>query len=191
MPPKETLYFIAIIPPPEICEEITRYKQDFAERYSCRAALKLIPHITLKAPFKIPPAEHTRLLEWFHSLALDVQPFHIQLKDFGVFPKKVSPVIYIRALMNEHLQKLQDSIINAFRKTFPQVSIPPTEQNFSAHLTIAYRDLKPEDFSAAWTAYRDKKYDANFTVTQFHVLQHDETKWNIIDTYSLAGLQNH
>ncbi len=190
MLPKESLYFIAIIPPTEICDAITRYKQDFAEQYSCKAALKLIPHITLKAPFKISPAEHLHLLEWFHSLGLQVPPFGIHLKDFGAFPKKVSPVIFVRALMNEDLQKLQYSMIRAFGKTFPQVSIADTELKYSPHLTIAYRDLKPVDFSAAWREFQQEKYEADFAVADFHLLQHDEKKWNVIATYPLAGIQN-
>jgi 2'-5' RNA ligase len=65
---KENLYFIAIIPSPAICDEITVFNQEFADRFSCRAALKLIPHVTLKAPFKLAPSQRNQLLGWFKQL---------------------------------------------------------------------------------------------------------------------------
>jgi 2'-5' RNA ligase len=185
MPSKENLYFIAIIPSAEICEAITVFKEDFAHRFLCRAALKLVPHITLKAPFKLPPSEHMQLLDWFKTLEVPAHPFNIDLNGFDVFPKKSSPVIFVQAKMNEQLKALQMAIIASFKRAFSNIHIGDFEMNFKPHITIAYRDLQPVMYVEAWKEYKVKKYDANFAVTSFHLLQHDEKKWYIIDTYTL------
>ena len=49
MSARANLYFIAIIPPQEICEAITAIKQDFAERFKSSKALKIIPHNHFKS----------------------------------------------------------------------------------------------------------------------------------------------
>lgn len=182
---KENLYFIAIIPPAEICDAITGFKQDFADRFSCKAALKLVPHITLKAPFKLAPPEHAPLLEWFQKLNVPFQSFNIELRDFGVFPKKYSPVVFVQPLMNEHLGSLQTAIQTSFKTAFPQIKISETEMKFHPHITIAYRDLDPKIFVEAWKEYGAKEYHAMMKVNNFHLLQHDGKNWNVIASYFL------
>ncbi len=185
MVPKEQLYFIAYILPAGIGETITGFKKDFADRFSCRAALKLIPHLTLKAPFRLPPEEHGSLLEWFNTLEVPVPPFPIELRDFGVFPKKSSPVVFVNVALNESLEVLQRAIINGFKKNWPQLLVGDHEINFRPHITIAYRDLDPAMFVEAWKIYSIKKYSAIAPVKDFHLLQHDDKKWNIIGTSPL------
>ena len=64
----DKLYFIAILPPAEISVEITAFTIDMDVLYSSKAALKSMPHITLKAPFKLPAQKHGDLLQWFSNL---------------------------------------------------------------------------------------------------------------------------
>ncbi|MGK7915884.1 MAG: hypothetical protein AB4038_10100 [Prochloraceae cyanobacterium] len=40
------LFFIALLPPEEIQQNVTKIQQHFAQVYSSRAALKSPPHIT-------------------------------------------------------------------------------------------------------------------------------------------------
>jgi 2'-5' RNA ligase len=182
---KENLYFIAIIPSPSICDEITVFKQEFADRFSCRAALKLIPHVTLKAPFKLAPSQRNQLLGWFKQLHVPVRVFDMEIRDFGVFSKKSSPVVFMQVVLNEYLQVLQSSIVNSFTTGFPHINISETEKNFHPHITIAYRDLDPILFKEAWEEYKGKRYGAIIKVNDFHLLQHDEKQWNVIASYNL------
>src|SRR4051812_20121753 len=96
----ENLYFISIIPPQKIREAVTEIKQDFAERFKSSKALKVIPHITLKAPFKFPSEKHTEVLRWFVSMNVTTNFFQQELKDFGNFANKRNPVIFIEPVMN-------------------------------------------------------------------------------------------
>lgn len=68
------LYFIALLPPAAVAEEITIFKHYIAQHYSSRRALRVMPHITLKAPFKQAETEHKNALQWFDNLVLSPKP---------------------------------------------------------------------------------------------------------------------
>ena len=182
---KENLYFIALIPQREVREEITTFKNDFANRFKSKKALKVYPHITLKAPFKFPEDSHANVINWFDNLKISHRPFNVNLKNFDAFHNKHNPVVFINPVITEELIKIQREILVDFKKLFPG-NVHPVDLNFKPHVTIAYRDLEPEQFSKAWSEYKDKKYSAVFKVNGFYLLQHDKKKWNLISTYSLS-----
>src|SRR5947209_8422873 len=114
MPFLENLYLIALIPKRELREKITAIKQDFAGRFNSSKALKIYAHITLKAPFKLPTDAHNKLLNWFNNLQIEQHQFSIELKDFGAFPNKKSPVVYIHPISTTAILRLQNKILIGF-----------------------------------------------------------------------------
>jgi hypothetical protein len=42
---RQNLYFIAIIPPGKICDDVEVFKKDFAGRFGAKEALKNVAHI--------------------------------------------------------------------------------------------------------------------------------------------------
>ena len=183
----ENLYFIAIIPKKELREKITAFKQDFANRFNSKKALKVFPHITLKAPFKFSPGMHEELLRWFYDLHLLQKPFIVQLKNFGAFNNKRNPVVFVQPVITKELQALQQQLIASFSSVFP-AHIHKTDLDFHPHITIAYRDLSFEIFMQAWSEYKYKSFDKIFEVDAVYLLQHDSKKWNIIATHNLTHL---
>ena len=181
---KENLYFIALIPKRELRENITAFKQDFASRFNSSKALKVYPHITLKAPFKLVDTDHEKLLQWFSHLHVNQKPFTIELKNFEAFTNKKSPVLYIHPIATQPLLWLQIKIILGFIENISD-TVDKSDLVFKPHVTVAYRDLSPEMFAKAWEEYKHKKFDAEFEVDAFYLLQHDSKKWNIISTYNL------
>lgn len=181
---KENLYFIALIPNRELRDKITLLKQDFANRFNSNKALKVYPHITLKAPFKCKETAHRELVNWFDGLKIKQQAFSIRLKNFGAFENKNSPVIYVNPILNNELKYLQKELIASFSSLFPG-DIHAVDINFHPHVTIAYRDLSPAMFKQAWEEYNEKVFDDVFDVNAFYLLQHDTKKWNIISTKNL------
>jgi 2'-5' RNA ligase len=177
---KESIYFIAIIPPGDICDSITAFRMDFADRFKSKSALRIIPHITLKAPFKIR-ADQDGISRWFQKLSFHTGPFQMELKDFGVFNNKRHPVVFAKPVMNAPLSSLQKEIIRSFRVTYPEIAVTENELKFHPHITIAYRDLGFAEFSEAWKEYAKKKYSAVFEVDSIALLQHDGKGWNVID----------
>ncbi|GEP50146.1 hypothetical protein FNO01nite_08180 [Flavobacterium noncentrifugens] len=178
----EKLYFIAIVPPKEISEEITLIKQDFEKNYESSRALKVMPHITLKAPFKLFESDHQHLLKWFEKINIPIQKFIVELKDFKSFPNPEQPVIYVHPEKSDAMNQLQKALIQEFKSTFRGVKSNTADSGFNPHMTVAYRDLKPEQFEKAWEIYQHKRYEAKFSAEAFHLLQHDGTKWNVIAT---------
>jgi len=178
------LYFIALIPRRELREKVTAFKQDFANRFNSKKALKIFPHITLKAPFKFSPGMHGELLRWFNDLHLLQNQFSIQLKNFGAFENKRNPVVFVQPILTKELKALQQQLIASFTSFFPS-DIHQMDVKFSPHITVAYRDLTPEMFTKAWREYQHKQFDASFEVDAIYLLQHDSKKWNIIATHNL------
>lgn len=183
---KANLYFIAIIPPQEIREAVTEIKKDFAERFKSSKALRVILHITLKAPFKFPSEQHTELLRWFALTPVTVNSFQQELKDFGRFANKRNPVIFIEPVMNESIKQLQKNVLNHFIKSFGKEQVAQNEYKFNPHMTVAYRDLQYHQFKIAWEEYQSKKFQATFEVNSFHLLQHDGKQWNSVKEMRLS-----
>jgi 2'-5' RNA ligase len=180
----QNLYFIALISRRELREKITAIKHDFATRFNSRTALKVYPHITLKAPFKLAASAHNELMKWFTDLHVLQQSFTVQLKNFDAFNNKKNPVIFVRPVITKDLQSLQQQIIASFSSAFPAL-LHPVDKEFHPHITVAYRDLTPEMFTKAWSEYQHKTFDASFDVDAVYLLQHDSKKWNIIATHNL------
>ena len=169
---KENLYFIALIPKRELREKINDFKNDFADRFSSKKALKVYPHITLKAPFKLSADTHKEILNWFSDLRINQKPISLLLRNFGAFPNKNNPVVYINPVVTKELQLMQREIIASFSSIFP-ADIHPVDIKFKPHVTVAYRDLAPDMFSKAWKEYKDKSFDAKFEINTFYLLQHN------------------
>ncbi|GLU52089.1 2'-5' RNA ligase family protein [Dyadobacter frigoris] len=181
----ENLYFLAIIPPEDISRKITKIQEDIADRFESRASLKVMPHITLKAPFKFPVSAHEIVLDWFENLHISVFHFNLELKDFGAFHNKNKPVIFLKPVPDLSLMTLQKQILLDFRNAFPDESIMDLELDFHPHLTVAYRDLKVGTFQEAWREFEVKEFPETFEVCNFHLLKHDGKKWNIIRSFIL------
>lgn len=184
----DQLYFIAIIPPEPILSDITSFKQDIADRFHSKAALKIVPHITLKAPFKLPAHEHDEVIYWFKHLQISQSAFSIALNDFGAFDKR-HPVIFVQPVLTPALKSVQREIITSFKKRFPTAGLMANEKKFNPHMTIAYRDLAPTAFREAWQEYGEKQYRVSFEADRFHLLQHLSGKWAVIEDFLLPVTQ--
>ena len=184
MSKNDNLYFIALIPQQELCDEINNFKNDFAKRFNSKKALKVMPHITLKAPFKLTADVHADLLKWFANLHFTGQAFTVELKDFGAFQNGYHPVVFINPVMNTELSLMQKEIITGFKNYFP-AQVEHSDSKFRPHLTIAYRDLTLQKFREAWKEYKAKCFHAILEVTGIYLLQHDTRQWNIILKNSL------
>ncbi|HEX6915072.1 MAG TPA: 2'-5' RNA ligase family protein, partial [Chitinophagaceae bacterium] len=95
-----SLYFVAVIPPQPLCGKITAVKQDFRERFHSSHALRLVPHITLKAPFSFPDEKKPEVLDWFAQLPVPAAAFRQKLSGFDCFRSKRNPVIFIVPELN-------------------------------------------------------------------------------------------
>jgi len=182
---QQNLYFIAIIPPNDISQEVTAFRNDFKNNYNSRAALKNMPHITLKAPFKTEAHLHEQVIHWFNNLDVPIAPFDLELHNFGMFDNIKNPVVYVHPMPNEAMATLQKAVLNGFESAFPGIPVHFHEHTFSPHMTIAYRDLAYAEFIKAWQGYSTKEYNSQFEVNSFYLLQHNGTAWKVVAEHTL------
>lgn len=181
----DNLYFAAIIPPKDIVDKVIDIQRNFVDRFNSKRSLKVIPHITLKAPFTVPSDLYENVLKWFSLFVTNVKKFEQKLDGFGSFPNKISPVVFIKPVMNDSLVELQKQFLQHFLQYLPKELVAGIEYNYHPHMTVAYRDLTPANFRLAWNEYKSKAFKASFTVENFYLLQHDRKQWNIIATHPL------
>jgi 2'-5' RNA ligase len=176
---RTSLFFIALIPDRDLREKIHAIKKDFSQRFESHKALKVYPHITLKAPFKCSQGGKRELLNWFSETSVQQKPFLLYLKGFGAFHNKNNPVIFINPVASNELMRIQKELMVGFNSIFPAY-IHPVDVSFKPHITVAYRDLSPQMFSHAWQEYKDKTFKDVFDVHTIYLLEHDTKKWNVI-----------
>src|SRR5882672_7021636 len=89
MNPSRERYFVAIVPPTPLLEEINEMKFFVEANYDSRAALRSPPHITMHMPFEWKPAKEQELIRQLDRFASACEPVSIDLDGFGSFPPRV------------------------------------------------------------------------------------------------------
>lgn len=184
MPAKQhPLYFLAIIPPSPIVEELQAFKEYFRDKYSSKASLNSPPHVTLHMPFRFSDKKKDRMVLSLEKVAASIHSFELELKDFAAFTPRV---IYADVVQNMALAELQKSVVEACRLDLKLLNANYKDQAYHPHVTLAFRDLKKPAFAEAWKEFGSKKYNAHFLVKQFHLLKHDGAKWSVDTSFFLA-----
>jgi len=173
------LYFIAIVTPETINQQVLEWKRYMLEQFHCKVALKSPAHITLIPPFGMAHTAQPELQELLEPFAAQQQSFIIRLKNFAAFKPKV---IYADVLPNPLLSALQTGLEATLLQSgrFP---VKKEDRPFHPHITIANRDLEKEDFPAAWQHFQQLAYEASFTANVITLLKHNEHKWEIAATF--------
>ncbi|MBZ9631307.1 2'-5' RNA ligase family protein [Salegentibacter sp. LM13S] len=169
-----SLYFLATIPPEEVCKQIESLKKEIAEKYEAKHALKLPAHITLQIPFKLPETEEERLIDILDRFTEKQKSFEINLRDFGRFSQKV---IFINIQQHEEIIKLHAELQQVLNKNF---SLKKHEKfsKIHPHITLASRDLHYKQFPKAWADFKEREFEASFTANSFTLLKHDGKQWH-------------
>ncbi|PKD20208.1 hypothetical protein APR41_14595 [Salegentibacter salinarum] len=169
------LYFLAIIPPENICKRVKSLKEEIAEKYEAKHALKLPAHITLQIPFKIPESEEEKLGELLIYFTENQKAFKISLTDFGRFSQKV---IFINIQQHKEIIKLHANLQQVLNKNFNFKK----HEKFSKihpHITLASRDLHYKQFPNAWANFKEREFQASFTAKSLALLKHDGKQWHM------------
>jgi len=175
-----SLYFIALIPPDDICREVHAFKEDIARQYNSIKSLKIIPHITLKAPFTTGVLKKDDMIVWFNNMAITTGPFETVLDGFSFFDNPKNPVIFVKPMPSTPLHVLQKEVIHGFQKQFPDSTVHPADKIFHPHMTIAYRDLAYAEFINARKVYEAKTYNNSFITNALFLLKHNSLEWKVV-----------
>ena len=175
-PNQHPLYFIAILPPSNIRDEIRLIKEEIKKNYDVKHALKLPAHITLQIPFRISEEQELLLLSKLTSFVNDIDSFKVEMNGFGHFSKNVifvkvsnhSPFIKLHADLKEMINSVVD------------LKSHEISSKIHPHLTIAVRDLKRSNFSAIWQNFENKAYSNSFMAKSLVLLKHNGKNWDVI-----------
>ena len=171
---EDSLYFIALIPPEKISSTLFGFKQEVAQKYLSKAALRSPPHVTLHMPFKLTAKKKDKLVNSLTKLCLGHEAFSITLNGFGAFPPRV---IYIKVEPNERLALFQKHLGELMAKNMFIHNLNYRNKPFKPHITIAFRDLNKQRFNEAWAYYSSQSFEVNFQANSITLLKHDGKIW--------------
>ena len=176
------LYFIAIVAPETINNQVLEWKHYMLQTFNCRVALKSPAHITLISPFEMPATMHHELEDVLLEFAAGQPRFPIQLKNFAAFKPRV---LYVHVLPNTHLSDLQARLEAYLIQTdFP---IKKEDRPYHPHVTIANRDLQAADFPTAWQHFQQRPYEASFVANTISLLRHNGQTWEVANSFLLGN----
>lgn len=181
-PDPRKLFFIALLPPTDIQAEITKIKEYFAREYQSSHALKSPPHITLYPPFKWLPENLPQLSQCLGKFAANYAPITVTLDGFGAFPPRV---IFIHPLKTSELMAVQADLMGYLASNLGLVDEQLKNRVFAPHITVAFKDLKPAAFKAAWPKFRTRPFSTQFTAHNLTLLIHDRQRWHICSEFPL------
>jgi 2'-5' RNA ligase len=176
-------YFLALLPPPEMQDYANQVRQQFADRYASKKAFNSPPHITIQPSFEWPTAAIESLVTHLTTWAHGYGAVPVCLSGFGAFAPRV---IFINVCRTPDLLTLQANLstdcLNEL-KIMPQMS----DWEFAPHMTVAFRDLTPENFQRAWPHFKQQQLGlSNAENGQYHfvadrltLLKHDGRRWQI------------
>jgi 2'-5' RNA ligase len=129
-------YFIGIIPPEQIYNEVLRIQQQHGDN-------RLEPHITLRPP--VTPVDAARWIQVVEQVCASLEPFEVRLPGTGTFGKRVLFV----TVASDQLIKLHDALIPDLRSFEPAVENGGRE-GFHPHMTLgrAWCGFSPDDFKS-------------------------------------------
>lgn len=172
----ESLYFIGVVPPPKLREEITQLKVLVAERFDSKHALKSPPHITLHMPFKWKDKKKEQLEEVMKSINKELEPFPVELKNFNFFEPRV---VFVDVQKNDALTELQKNVTELCRKKLNLDNANYRDRPFHPHMTIGFRDLRKPAFYEAKNYFKQRAFEGIWMVEEVSLLKYDGKRWGV------------
>ena len=172
------IYFFALVPGAPVQQEIMQYKQDAKIMFNSSRSLNSPAHITIIPPFSMELADEDKLSADLSSGLGKVKEFYIELNGFGHFGHKV---IFVNVADNQFIKDLNKKLRRVLE------SYIGLEQNFSdrfnPHITVAFKDLRPEIFPIAWKYYSEIVYHRVIKIDSIELLRHENNLWKIVRSF--------
>lgn len=168
-------YFIAIVPPEPLLSEIQRIKKDIFEKYQTKGALRSPGHVTLHMPFAFEEMKEEKLINCLQDFQFSTN-LTISLKGYACFEPRV---IYINVEEQNILTELQKQLVQYVKRNLQLFNQSDDRRGFHPHITVAFRDLKKQNFYAVWEEYKNKNLQASFHCDSICLLKHIDDRWEV------------
>lgn len=176
-------YFLALVPQGQIQQEATALKEELKSLFNIKYALKSPAHVTLKMPFNYNELKEEKLILNVQNFLHPYSPFQLQLKGFDRFGKRV---IYINVRQSAALNQLQEDL-GKFCKLKLKLNNELSDRAFHPHMTLAFKDIKPNKFDTYWQHVKSKEFKATYPVEDLALLKRIEGRWEVIHRFILKG----
>ncbi len=176
-------YFIALLPPENIREQVKEIKEEIKDKYQSKKALRLPAHITLQAPFKLEEVRLPHLLKVLEEFAATEESFDIELSGFGAFPPRVVFIEVSNPAPVKHLHKALHEVMLQILTGQEDRKYP----KFHPHITVATRDLHQNQFRPAWEEFQRRDFSASFTAHSLTVFRHNGKTWDMLRNFSFKS----
>lgn len=181
---KNKRYFIALIPPPPVYQELQALKEYFRDAYSSKAALRSPPHITLHMPFLWDEAKEHRLTSRLADFGRRQDPVKVCLDNFSCFAPRV---IFVAVTESDALSRLQKELHSFCKRELDIFNANYRDKPFHPHLTLAFRDLKKDRFVPAWKEFENREFKAEFMADKIALLKHNGKNWEVLSQVLLQS----
>ena len=171
-----SLFYIAVVCPQQVDEQINVFKDYMEQTYGCRSAKKSPAHLTVVPPFKAEDELQDELKSFVDAYNVGIVPFDIQIKGFGAFGERV---LFADVTPNQNLQELEQECMKEFVEKFPSI-IFGLKPDFNPHVTIATRDIPEGKFGEAMEYLKTRDLDITHAVKELHLLRLVRGRWEII-----------
>lgn len=176
MQDRQQLYFIAIIPPSPLLEELQKIKEHIAQKYHSYRALKSPPHITIIPPFRYPESQEGILIQALKKIQVPDRIF-ITLHNYNCFYPKV---VFIHVEKTDELDALYTHAYTVIQNEL-QIVLSQKYSSFHPHITVAFKDI---DMPLTQQIYEDLQTNfpikASFEINKLSILKHNGKIWEIM-----------
>ena len=186
MPEASTqLRLIAIVPPDPMFSFVRMQQHFIAETWGCRQSLRSPPHITLVPPFSLSPAFTELLINTLIETGANNYSFKLASSGFDAFPPRV---VFVKPNLPKELMTLYSHLKDSIGPLIPGTGGNDQDRDFHPHITIAYRDIKPEQFRKIWNYYRNIKIKLSVDVDRFCLLENIQGQWFVNREFMLKSI---
>jgi 2'-5' RNA ligase len=183
---RPNLYYIAVVAPSTVEEKVLGYKHWMQQQFGCQVALKSPAHITLISPFRLAADREQELVNGFAAFRSRIVDCRVSMEGFAHFGDRV---IFIDVKKTAGLVQLREETSIYFQQLFGHL-IPNDTRDFHPHITIANRDLQPEDFEKAWPHFSSQSFFGEFHAPAISLLKLENGKWNIISENTIRAVDS-
>ena len=169
-------YFVGLLPPPPFEAQLKHLKQGIADQFGVKYALQTPAHLTLKMPFRYKEAKERELVVRLTALLETQTSFQLQFAGIGYFGRRN---IHQQVVASESLLQLQTAIRGYCKRSLHLVE-ELSDRNFQPHVTLAYKDLKFEQFEEVLAFALSHAKRGAFLVDQAYLLKKVDGRWKVI-----------
>jgi 2'-5' RNA ligase len=177
-------FFIAVVPPQPIFHSIQLLKQHIQTEYGSCGSMLSPPHITLHMPFEVNDVKEKKLSQLLTAFASKQKSFSVSLKGKDGFEPRV---VYINVDKTEALLNLQRNLCYEMAKVLNIFNQRDDKKGFTPHMTIAFRDLKKDDYYSIMNKAWLYDFTAEFNCNSIALLHKSDKIWEIHEVFNFGN----